>query len=111
MDSIEIEKIKPGQSVTLEFGDKEPILTRLEGARQFKLEDWFEEEREIYILDDVIAEDEPLHYSFDSTVTPDAINKDKKVFGQKRQVWDFLGRTVDSIEMEEEDDEDEDAEE
>ena len=107
MESIEIAKVKPGQSVTLEFGDKEPILTKLDGLRHFKLEDWYEEEREIYIVEDIIQEDEPLHYSFESLGdNPGAIlQQDQGKFGKARKILDFLGRTVDSIEMEEEEEE------
>ncbi|MEO5331802.1 MAG: hypothetical protein H7839_07235 [Magnetococcus sp. YQC-5] len=111
MESIEVAKIKPGQSLTLEFGNKSPILTRLDLPRQFKLEEWYPEEREIYLLDDVIAEDEPLRYSFDATVTLDKLKKEPNLFGQNRKVCDFLGRVVDSIEMDEEDEEDEEDDE
>jgi hypothetical protein len=103
MENIEVAKIKVGQSVTLEFGNKEPILTKIEEPRKFKMEDWYEEEREVYILEDVIAEDEPLHYSFtplDSLQS--GLKADGKIFGQDRQVMDFLSRVVDGIEMEEE---------
>ncbi|MBF0429180.1 MAG: hypothetical protein HQL94_09680 [Magnetococcales bacterium] len=110
MDSIEVEKIKPGQSVTLDFGNKEPILTRMEAPRQFKLEDWYPEERIIYLLDEVIAEDEPLRYSFDQNVTIDALKTDQKAFGQQRKIGDFLGRVVAGIEMEEEEEEEEEEE-
>jgi len=102
VESIEIAQIQPGQSVTLEFGDKEPILTKLEEPRKFKLEDWYEEEvREIYILEDVIQEDEPLHYSFEPMEGFDAaMRADQGKFGKDRKLLDFLGRTVESIEME-----------
>ena len=105
MESIEIAKIKPGQSMTLELGDKEPILTKLDGSHHFKLEDWYEEEREIYIVENVIQEDEPLHYSFESLGDNPGVTlqQDQGKFGKNRKILDFLGRTVDSIEMEEED--------
>lgn len=108
MESIEIAKIKSGQSVTLEFGDLEPILTKLDEPRKFKLEDWYDEEvREIYILEDVIQEDEPLHYSFDPIKDPvAALRVDKGKFGKNRVILDFLGRSVDSIEMEDAEEED-----
>ena len=104
MESIEIARIKPGQSITLEFGDKEPVLTKLEGARHFKMEDWYEEEREIHILEEVIQEDEPLHYSIAPLLdAPEVIlRQDQGKFGKDREILDFFGRTVDSIEMEEE---------
>ncbi|MBF0126556.1 MAG: hypothetical protein HQM02_05015 [Magnetococcales bacterium] len=107
MDSIEVEKFKPGQSVTLDFGNKTPILTRMEAPRQFKIEEWYPEERVIYLLDDVIAEDEPLRYSFDPTLTlADALKADRQIFGQQRKMYDFLGRMVGGIEMDEEDEDD-----
>lgn len=104
MERIEVAKIKPGQSVTLEFGDKEPILTKLEGARHFKLEDWYEEEREIYLVDDVIQEDEPLRYSLAPLEgDPEGVlRKEQGKFGKNRTILTFLGRVVDSIEMAEE---------
>ncbi len=104
MEKIAVADIKVGQSVTIEFGNKEPILTKLEEPNKFKIEDWYEEEeRAIYILDEVIEEDEPLRYSFDSLDSLDAgLRADGKTFGQNRKVLDFLNRTVDGIEMEEE---------
>ena len=110
MESIEIAKIKPGQSVTLEFGNKEPILTKLEEPNKFTLADWYDdEEREVYILDEVIAEDEPLRYSFKPMDSLDAaLRADRGKFGKDRNLMDFLGRTVDGIEMEEEEEEGED---
>jgi hypothetical protein len=104
LENIEVAKIKVGQSVTLEFGNMEPILTKLEEPRKFKMEDWYEEEREIYILEEVITEDEPLHFSFepfDSLKAGLKANGSVK-FGQDLKVLDFLNRVVDSIEMEEE---------
>ncbi len=106
MESIEISKLKPGQTVTLEFGNKEAILTKLEDPRKFKLEDWYEDEREVYLLEDVIEEDEPLHYSLEPMESLDsALRADRGKFGKDRKVLDFLGRTVDGIEMEEEEEE------
>jgi hypothetical protein len=103
MENIEVAKIKVGQSVTLEFGNKEPILTKLEEPRKFKMEDWYEEEREVYILEDVIAEDEPLHYSFEPFDSLNAgLKVDGGIFGQDRRVLNFLDRVVDGIEMDEE---------
>ncbi|MBF0212778.1 MAG: hypothetical protein HQM00_04330 [Magnetococcales bacterium] len=108
MESIEVGKIKPGQIVTLEFGNKSPILTKLEAPGQFSMEDWYPEPCDIYILDEEIAEDEPLHYSFDASVTLDDLEADQKLFGEQRKIHDFLGRVVGSIEMEEDEDEDSD---
>lgn len=109
MESIEIAKIKPGQSVTLELGDAEVILTKLDGVRHFKVEDWYPEEREIYLVEDVIQEDEVLHYSFDF-LGNDAgaiLRQDKGKFGKDRKILDFLARPVGGIEMEEEEEEEE----
>lgn len=106
MDSIEVTKVKVGQSFTLEFGNKEAILTKLEDPCKFKLEDWYEEEREIYLLEEVIEEDEPLHFSFEPFKNlEEGLKADAGKFGQDRRIQDFLGRVVDGIEMEEEDEE------
>jgi hypothetical protein len=104
MEKIAVADIKVGQSVTLEFGNKEPILTKLEDPCKFKMEDWYEEEeRAVYILDEVIEEDQPLHYSFEPFASLKAgLQADGKVFGQDRRVLNFLDRVVDGIEMEEE---------
>ncbi len=111
MDTIEVTKMKVGQSVTLEFGNKEPILTKLAEPRKFKMEDWYEEEREVYILDDIIEEDEPLHFSFEPFESLEAgLKADGGVFGQDKKVLDFLGRPLDGFEMEEEEEEEEVAE-
>ncbi|MBF0178964.1 MAG: hypothetical protein HQM03_02930 [Magnetococcales bacterium] len=108
MESIEVANIKPGQSVTLDFGNKTPILTRLEEPRKFKIEEWYPEEREIWLLDDVIAEDEPLRYCFDPKLTlAEALRADQKIFGQNRKLFDFMGRVVGGIEMEEEEEDEE----
>ena len=112
MESIEIAKIAPGQSVTLEFGDTEVILTKLDGLRHFKLEDWYDEEREIYLVEDVIQEDELLHYSFESFGDDPGmiLRQDQGKFGKDRVILDFLARPVGSIEMEEEEEEEEEEE-
>ncbi|GAB0056775.1 hypothetical protein SIID45300_01087 [Candidatus Magnetaquicoccaceae bacterium FCR-1] len=112
MESIEVAKIKPGQSITLEFGNKSPILTRLDESRKFTLEDWYPEACEIYVLDEEIAEDEPVRYAFDPELTLDDLDEDQKRFGEGRRIFDFLGRVVGSIEgdEDEEDDEEEDGE-
>ncbi|MBF0165951.1 MAG: hypothetical protein HQL97_14540 [Magnetococcales bacterium] len=107
MESIEVAKIKPGQSLTLDFGNKTPIITRLDEPRQFTLEEWYPEERAIYILDEEIAEDEPLRYALDPEVTLDDLEEDHKQFGEGRRIFDFLGRVVGGIEGDEEDEDDE----
>ncbi|MEO5339613.1 MAG: hypothetical protein H7837_03700 [Magnetococcus sp. MYC-9] len=105
---MEIAKMAPGQSVTLEFGDAEVILTKLDGIRHFTLEDWYGEEREVYLVEDVIREDALLHYSFEFLGDdPEVIlRQDQGKFGKDRKILDFLARPVDSIEMEDEDEED-----
>lgn len=108
-ESIAIADIKVGQAVTLEFGNKSPILTKIEEPNKFKIEEWYEEERELYVLDEAITVDEPLHCLFEKGVSLDqAMARDKGKFGVNCAVMDFLGRTVDGFEMEEDEDEDED---
>ncbi|MBF0110204.1 MAG: hypothetical protein HQL76_13620 [Magnetococcales bacterium] len=109
MESVAIASIKPGKTVTLEFGNKEVILTRLPEPRKFKMEDWFEDEAEIFILEDTIEEDEPLHYTLEPVDDPEAVlSRNAGLFGIKSAVHDFLGRVVGGIEMEEDDDEEAD---
>ncbi|MBF0371160.1 MAG: hypothetical protein HQL52_17055 [Magnetococcales bacterium] len=107
MESIEVAKIKIGQTVTLEFGNKEAILTKLEEPNKFNVEDWFYDEEEIYILESVIEEDEPLHYTREAFTgsLEEALKADEGLFGNDRKLQNFLGRTVDGIEMEEEEEE------
>ncbi|MBF0152715.1 MAG: hypothetical protein HQL64_03115 [Magnetococcales bacterium] len=109
MERIEVAKIKPGQNLTLEFGNREAVLTKLEEPKKFKVEEWFPEEREFYILDEVIEEDAPLHYSMEPVALSleDALADDRLNFGLHKKIKDFMGRPVGSIEMEEEE---EDAE-
>lgn len=112
MESVEIAQLKPGQKVTLEFGEKEVILTKLKEPRKFSMEDWFEDEAEVFILEDLIEEDKPLHYSLESVANPaEALAGDKGLFGVKANVSDFLGRVVGGIEMEEEEEEESGADE
>ncbi|MBF0176461.1 MAG: hypothetical protein HQL63_06385 [Magnetococcales bacterium] len=107
MDRIEVAKIKPGQNLTLEFGEREAVLTKLDEPKKFKVEDWFPEEREFYILDEAIVEDEPLHYSMEpvSLSLEEALAEDRKNFGLNKKIRDFFGRPVGGIEMDEEEDE------
>lgn len=112
MESITVANVKPGQSFTLTFGNKEPVFTKVGEPNLFNVEEWFPEEREIYILETEIAEDEPLHYSLKPFASLDeALKIDKGVFGAKKQVFDFLGHTVDSIESEDLEEEEDDEEE
>ncbi|WP_130470767.1 hypothetical protein [Candidatus Magnetaquicoccus inordinatus] len=112
MESVEVAKIKPGQSVTLTIGDAEVILTKLEGARQFRMEDWYVEEREVYLVEDEIQEEELLHYTFEDygTDKETIMRMDEGKFGQEKRVWNFLARPIEGIEMEEEEEEEEEEE-
>ncbi|MBF0624941.1 MAG: hypothetical protein HQL82_09045 [Magnetococcales bacterium] len=108
MESIEVAKIKPNQTVTLEFGNKEAILKKISEPNKFTMEDWFEDEAEIFILEPVIEEDAPLHYTFEpvSVDFQQALAADARNFGADKRIRDFLGRPVGGIEMEEEEEED-----
>ena len=99
---INISELKTGQKFTLDIANHEVILTKLEEPKKFTIEDWFEDESEIYILEDQIEEDEPLHYAFApmSLQEGKALNQGK--FGKNLVMYDFLGRVVEGIEMEEE---------
>ena len=111
MDSIDIAALKPGQTFTLELGDKEAILTKLEGPRKFKVEDFFPDEKNIYILTPVIEEDEIVQYAFSDYPSLEAAEKaNQGKFGKDRVLFDFLNRPVGGIEMEEEEEEDDEAE-
>ncbi|MBF0589900.1 MAG: hypothetical protein HQL53_12310 [Magnetococcales bacterium] len=104
MERLEVAQMKTGQTVTLEFGNREAVLTKLEEPRKFNMADWFDEEEvEVYILEDVIEEDEPLHYCRTPVESLEAALKaDEGKFGAARDISDFLGRVVDGMEMEEE---------
>lgn len=98
---INISELKTGQKFTLDIANHEVILTKLDEERKFTIEDWFEDEAEIYIMEDQIEEDEPLHYAF----TPITLQQGEKLnqgkFGKNLVMYDFLGRVVEGIEMEE----------
>jgi hypothetical protein len=104
---INISELKPGQKFTLDIANHEAILTKLEEPRKFTMEDWFEDEVEIYILDDRIEEDEPLHYAFEPMTLEEGKRRNAGKFGKDLVMFDFLGREVEGIEMEEEEDEEE----
>lgn len=105
---VEVAKVKIDTVITLEFGDRTATLTKLEHPNKFNCEEWFDEEREIYILDETIEEDEPLHWS-DAPVADleAALAAEAGSFGVNRKLGYFLDRTVDSMEVEEPEDEDE----
>ncbi len=113
MEQVAVAKLKPGQVVTLEFGNRTATLTKLEEPGKFTVEDWFPEERELYLLDEMIEEGEYLHYSVAPLNTPleAALKINQSRFGIQQTVFDFLHRPVDSIEMEEEEEEEDGDEE
>jgi hypothetical protein len=108
---VTISELKPGQKFTLDIANHEAIFTKLEEPRKFSVEDWFEDEVEIYILDDRIEEDEPLHYAFEPMTLEEGKRRNKGKFGKDLVMHDFLGRVVEGIEMEEEEGQTEGAEE
>jgi hypothetical protein len=66
------------------------------------MEDWFEDEVEVYILEGRIEEDEPLHYAFEPMTLEEGKRRNQGKFGKDLVMFDFLGREVEGIEMEEE---------
>ncbi len=110
-DGINISELKTGQQLTLDIGSREVILTKLKEPHKFNMEDWFEDEREIYIIEDQIKEDEPLHYAFELMSLQEGKQRNEGKFGKDLVMYDFLGRVVDGIEMEDEEEEKEETEE
>ena len=107
---VDIAELKTGQKVTLEFGSLEPILTKLDEPKKFSMEDWYEDEVEIFIMEDKIEEDEPLHYAFEAMTLEEGEKRNQGKFGKDLVMLDFFGREVEGIEIEEpEEDEAEEA--
>nr|CRH08155.1 Conserved protein of unknown function [Candidatus Magnetococcus massalia] len=107
---VNISELKTGQQVTLEFGNREAILTKLDEPQKFTMEDWFEDEEvEVYIVEDQIEEDEPLHYAYEPMSLEEGNKRNEGKFGKDLVMFDFFGRDVDGIEMEEEEEEEEEA--
>jgi hypothetical protein len=104
---INISELKTGQKFTLDIANHEAILTKLEEPHKFTMEDWFEDEVEVYIIEDRIEEDEPLHYAFEPMTLEEGKRRNAGKFGKDLVMYDFLGRVVEGIEMEEEEDEEE----
>lgn len=97
---INISELKTGRQLTLDIGSHEVILTKLEEPHKFNMEDWFEDEREVYIIEDQIEEEEPLHYAFEPMSLQEGMKRNEGKFGKDLVMYDFLGRTVEGIEME-----------
>ncbi|OOZ37482.1 hypothetical protein [Solemya velesiana gill symbiont] len=99
---IVISELKTGDKFTLDMDIREVILTKLDEPKKFTMEDWFENEVEIYIMEDQIEEDEPLHYAFEPMTLEEGMSRNKGKFGKDLVMHDFIGRVVEGIEMEEE---------
>lgn len=107
-DIIKISELKTGQKITVDIANHEVILTKLDEPQKFNMEDWFEDEREVYIMEEQIEEDEPLHYAFEPMSLQEGMKRNEGKFGKNLVMYDFIGKMVEGIEMEEEDEEDED---
>jgi hypothetical protein len=99
---INIPELKTGQKLTLDVCSHEVILTKLEESHKFTMEDWFEDEVEVYIIEEQIKEDELLHYAFEPMSLQEGKQRNEGKFGKDLVMYDFLGRVVEGIEMEEE---------
>jgi hypothetical protein len=106
-DAIDISELKTGQKLTLDMGIREVVFTKLEEPRKFSMEDWFEKTVDVYIMEDRIEEDEPLHYAYEPMTLAEGMERNKGKFGKDLVMWDFIGRVVEGIEMEDEDEEEE----
>jgi hypothetical protein len=108
--TINISELKTGQKFTLEFGSLEATFTKLEESHKFIMEDWFDDELEVYIIEDQIKEDEPLHYALEPMTLEEGMKRNEGKFGKFLVMRDFFGREVESIEMLEEEEETEESE-
>ena len=106
---INISELKTGQKFTLEFGSREPTFTKLEEPHKFLMEDWFDDEIEVYIIEDKIEEDEPLHYALEPMTLEEGLKRNEGKFGKFLEMRDFFGREVEGIEMLEEEEPAEEA--
>lgn len=100
---IDISELKTGQKFTLDMGLREVIFTKLEEPKKFTMEDWFENEVEIYLMEDKIEEDESLHYAYEPMTLAEGMERNKGKFGKNLVMYDFIGRVVEGIEMDDED--------
>jgi hypothetical protein len=105
---INVSELKTGQKFTLDMGLREVIFTKQEEPKKFLMEDWFENEVEIYIMEDQIEEDEPLHYAFEPMTLAEGEERNKGKFGKNLVMRDFIGRVVEGIEMDDGEEEAED---
>ena len=103
--TIEISELKTDQQFTLDICNHEVILTKLGEPKKFTIEDWFEDEIEVYIMEDQIKEDEPLHYAFEPMTLQEGKKRNEGKFGKDLVMYDFIGRVVEGIEMDEEEEE------
>ncbi len=99
---VDVSALTPGQKLTVDIANHEVILTKLDEPHKFIIEDWFPEETEIYIIEDRIEEDAPLHYAFKPMTLEEGKRLNEGKFGKDLVMYDFLGREVEGIEMEEE---------
>jgi len=107
-DVITISELKTGQKFTLDMGLREVVFTKLEEPKKFNMEDWFEDEREVYLMEDKIEEDEPLHYAYEPMTLEEGMKRNEGKFGKNLVMYDFIGRVVEGIEMDDEEEESED---
>ena len=107
-DVITISELKTGQKFTLDMGLREVVFTKLEEPKKFNMEDWFEDEREVYLMEDRIEEDEPLHYAYEPMTLEEGMKRNEGKFGKNLVMYDFIGRVVEGIEMDDEEEESED---
>lgn len=108
-DIINISELKTGQKITVDICNHEVILTKLDEPKKFNMEDWFEDEREVYIMEDQIEEDEPLHYAYEPMSLEEGMKRNEGKFGKNLVMYDFIGRVVEGIEMDDEEDAEEEA--
>jgi hypothetical protein len=103
-DVITIAELKTGQQFTLDICSHEVVFTKLEAPQKFKVEDWFPEEAEIYIMESQIKEDAHLHYALEPMSLTEGRKRNEGKFGRDLVMHDFLGRVVEGIEHAEEED-------
>lgn len=108
-DVINIAELKTGQQFTLDFGVSEVDFTKLEEPKKFKMKGWLPRTTEVYIMEDQIEEDEPLHYAYEPMSLEEGMKRNEGKFGKNLVMYDFIGRVVEGIEMDDEEDAEEEA--